>query len=112
MNLPICGIFLLLWVVSHYQKMSQSSVDQLIKMSWKGFYVGGFPLFPIPASGTPGWRRINKCLAAKGMKKSHFPFIPCFILGKMRACAGMQHGSSIPQQKLSVSCAQALQPHK
>lgn len=23
MNLPICGIFLLLWVVSHYQKMSE-----------------------------------------------------------------------------------------
>lgn len=34
------------------------------------------------------------------MKESHFPFILCFMLGKMRACAGMQCGSGIPQQSL------------
>lgn len=39
MNLPICGVFLLLWVVSHYQKMSQNSVDQLVKNELERFFM-------------------------------------------------------------------------
>lgn len=70
----------------------------------KFFYISSSSLFPVLASGASGWRRINKCLAVEGMKESHLPFIPCFILGKMSICVGIWHGRAKHSPAKAVCC--------